>query len=173
MSKSPVITVKEKFGDKAKLLAAIQPLTDDALWLPRLNEGKGLARVSNAKLLRLYAVLSEVKTRFGSRQKLIDAICEVEKRAKDEGYKKRLSAYPAPRLYDLYRSSARRHGVRVPAMEPIAALPGAASASSAKAAPAKAKAAPKAKAEDAKAKPKAPAAKEKAAAAPKRAPKAK
>jgi hypothetical protein len=112
MSKSPASVVKEKFGDKAKLVAAFSSFTRDDLWVARLNDKKGLARVSNAKLLRLLGVLTEVKKKFGNRFKLIDAICEIEKRTKDEGYKKRLGAYPVPRLYDLYRSVGRRKGVK-------------------------------------------------------------
>jgi hypothetical protein len=108
MQKSPAAIVKEKFGDKAKLVAALSPLTEDDLWLPRVNKNKGLERVSNAKLLRLHRVLSEVKDKFGSRGKLIDAVCDLEKRTKDEGYKKRLGEYPVPRLYDHYRALAKR-----------------------------------------------------------------
>ncbi|HEX9294508.1 MAG TPA: hypothetical protein VF881_01700 [Polyangiaceae bacterium] len=113
MSKSPAAIVKQQFGDKAKLVAALGPFTDDDLWVKRVNETKGLSRVSNAKLLKLYNVLSAVKEKFGNRLKLIDAICEIEKRAKDEGYKNRLQAYAIPRLYDLYRSVARRAGMTV------------------------------------------------------------
>jgi hypothetical protein len=113
MSKSPSALVKEHFGDKSKLVAALGPLTNEDLWTPRVNEAKGLARVSNAKLLRLYKVLSAVKEKFGTRLKLVDAICEIDKRTKDEGYKKRLLEYPVPRLYDLYRSSAKRAGVAI------------------------------------------------------------
>jgi hypothetical protein len=161
MSKSPITTVKEKFGDKASLIAALTPLTDEALWLPRVNASKGLARASNAKLLHLHAVLSEVKHRFGSRAKLIDAICDAEKRSKDEGFKSRLAAYPAPRLLDLYRASARRHGIKI---EPMPKSATAAGESKAKAAAPKAKAAAKAAP---KGETKAPASKKAAAAAPK------
>jgi hypothetical protein len=63
-TKTPLALVKEKFGDKAKLVEAVQKLAaDDALWLSRTNEDKGLAHVSNAKLLRLHATFSEVKTK--------------------------------------------------------------------------------------------------------------
>jgi hypothetical protein len=116
MNKSPAAIVKQHFGDKAKLVAALGPLTHDDLWVPRVNETKGLARVPNAKLLRLFNVLSTVKEKFGNRFKLVDAICEIEKRSKDEGFKKRLLDYPVPRLYDLYRSSAKRAGVAVEAL---------------------------------------------------------
>lgn len=113
MSKSPAAIVKQQFGDKAKLVAALAPLTHEDLWVGRVNEAKGLARVSNAKLLRLFGILSAVKEKFGTRLKLVDAICEIEKRTQDEGYKKRLSTYPVPRLYDAYRAAARRAGIAV------------------------------------------------------------
>lgn len=106
--KSPHSIVKEKFGDKQKLVAAVEKLADGDLWLARTNESKGLAHVSNAKLLRLHATFSTVKDKFGTRGKLIDAILDLEKRAKDEGYKGRISAYPVPRLYDMFRSLEKR-----------------------------------------------------------------
>jgi hypothetical protein len=119
MSKSPAAIVKQQFGDKAKLVAALGPLTNDDIWVNRVNATKGLERVSNAKLLRLFTVLSAVKEKFGTRAKLVDAICEIEKRSKDEGFKTRLLAYPVPRLYDTYRSAAKRAGIRVEAPTPV------------------------------------------------------
>jgi hypothetical protein len=148
MNKSPAALVKEHFGDKAKLVAALGPFTNDDLWVPRVNETKGLARVTNAKLLRLFSVLSAVKEKFGTRFKLVDAICEIEKRSKDEGYKKRLLDYPVPRLYDLYRSTAKRAGIAVEAPKPLGSkTPAKADSGEApkpKAPKAEAKAAPKA-----------------------------
>jgi hypothetical protein len=138
-TKSPLARVKEQFGDKEKLVAAVEKLGGEDLWVARTNENKGLAHVSNAKLLRLHRVLSEVKEKFGTREKLVDAILELEKRTKDAGYKQRLSAWPVPRLYDTYRSTAKRHGV-------AAASASAAKPKAAAAAPAKAKKAPAKKA---------------------------
>ena len=107
-SKTPLALVKEKFGDKEKLVAAVEKLTGEDLWVARVNKDKGLAHVSNAKLLRLLATLTEVKDKFGTREKLIDAILELEKRTKDAGYRQHLSAWPVPRLYDVYKSTAKR-----------------------------------------------------------------
>jgi hypothetical protein len=108
---SPLNLVKEKFGDKAKLVAELEKFTNDGdLWVNRTNQSKGLAHASNAQLLRLHRTFSEVKEKFGSRAKLIDAICEVEKRTKDEGYKTRLGAYPVPRLWDMYKAASKRSG---------------------------------------------------------------
>jgi hypothetical protein len=107
--KSPLATLKEKFGDKKKLVAELEKFTKgDDLWVSRTNESKGLAHVSNAKLLRLHQTFTAVKEKFGTRAKLIAAIADLEKRAKDEGYKTRLGNYPVPRLWDMYQSASKR-----------------------------------------------------------------
>jgi hypothetical protein len=108
MKKTPLSAAKERFTSKEKLVEAVQKLATDDLWLDRVNGAKGLARVSNAKLLRLHDILTSVKKDFGTRGKLIDAILTLEKRSKDAGYKTRLEAYPLPRLVDLHGSVARR-----------------------------------------------------------------
>lgn len=110
MKTSPLQQVKGHFGDKAKLISAVQALTTDALWLDRVNQNKGLAKVSNAKLLRLHAALSRAKQEFGTRDKLIGAVLELGKLGKDEGYKARLAGYPVPRLLDLHDSFGKKSG---------------------------------------------------------------
>ncbi len=134
MSKSPLAITKEKFGDKAKLIAAVEALATDDLWLKRTRKEEGLEHVSNAKLLRLHATFSAVKDQFGTREKLVSAILDLEKRGKDDGYKSRLTAYPVPRLFDLYKSTKKRNGAAAPA------APAAAKGDAKKAAPAKAEA---------------------------------
>jgi hypothetical protein len=110
--KSPLAVVKERFGEKKKLVEALKAFTNEDLWMGRLSSDrggeKGLDRISNAKLLRLHATFTAVKDKFGTRAKLIDSICDLEKRAKDDGFKKRLSAYPVPRLFDLYTAASKR-----------------------------------------------------------------
>ena len=108
MKTSPLQAVKERFGDKAKLVSAVKALATDDLWLPRVNEAKGLERISNSKLLRLHDTLSRVKKDFGSRGKLIDSILSLTRRQKDVGMKGRLESLPTPRLVDLQTSAARR-----------------------------------------------------------------
>ena len=107
-TKSPLALVKERFQDKDGLLKAVRELANDQLWVDRLDADKGLDSVSNKKLLRLHAVLSEVKSQFGSRDKLIDAILTQEKRSKDDGFKSRLSRFSTPRLFDMHKAGARR-----------------------------------------------------------------
>jgi hypothetical protein len=102
MKTSPIQQVKANFGDKAKLVSAVQALATDALWLDRVNPDKGLGKVSNTKLLRLHAALTRAKEQFGSRDGLIGAVLTLGKRGNDEGYKARLAGYPVPRLLDLH-----------------------------------------------------------------------
>jgi hypothetical protein len=143
---SPLATLKEKFGDKSKLVAELEKFTkNDDLWVSRTNEDKGLAHVSNAKLLKLHRTFSEVKEKFGTRAKLIDAICELEKRPKDEGYKTRLGAYPVPRLFDLYKSVAKRTAPKAAPKKKAPAAPKKPVVKKAAAKPAAKKAAAKAK----------------------------
>lgn len=101
-AKSPLALVKEKFGDKEKLVLALEKLTAEDLWVARTNKEKGLAHVSNSKLLRLYALFTEVKEKFGTREKLIDALLALENRSKDQGLRQKYVAWPVPRLYDAY-----------------------------------------------------------------------
>src|SRR6516225_5943824 len=117
---TPLAIVKEQFGEKAKLVEALEKLTGEALWVSRTNKDKGLAHVSNAKLLRLHATFTTVKEKFGTREKLIDAILELEKRGKDTGLRQKLLQWPVPRLFDAYKSAAKRHAVVAPSAVPTA-----------------------------------------------------
>jgi hypothetical protein len=107
-TKSPLSIVKERFQDKDGLLKAVRELVTDELWVDRLDADKGLDSVSNKKLLRLHSVLTAVKSQFGSRDKLVEALMTRENRSKDDGYKVHLSRLSTPRLLDLHRAGERR-----------------------------------------------------------------
>lgn len=107
MKKTPASQVKERFESKEKLVAAVQKLATAELWADRVNSAKGLGRVSNAKLVRLHDTLTDAKKRFGSRDKLISSIVELNKRVKDKGYAEKLGAYPLPQLLDLHAAATR------------------------------------------------------------------
>lgn len=119
MKKTPKQIVTERFKSKEDLLKAVNKLATSELWLDRTNGEKGLEHVSNAKLLRLHAVLEDAKKRFGSRDKLILAIQTLEKRSKDDGYKAKLSQYPLPRLIDVHDAAARRTQRASKAAKPV------------------------------------------------------
>lgn len=126
MAKSPLARVKDQFKDKASLVSAVEKLAGADLWVSRTNKDKGLAHVSNAKLLRLHATFTEVKAKFGTRDKLVAAVLELEKRSKDTGMLHKLSEWPVPRLWDVYKSAAKRqaHGAAAPkASDGAAAAP--------------------------------------------------
>jgi hypothetical protein len=108
MKKPPLRLVKDSFQSKEKLVEAVQKLATADLWIDRVNSEKGLARVANGKLVRLHAILTDAKQRFGSRDKLIAAILDLEKRSKDAGYKARLEQYPLPRLLDTHQVADRK-----------------------------------------------------------------
>ena len=107
MKKTPVSQVKERFESKDKLVAAVQKLATADLWSDRVNSAKGLGRVSNAKLVRLHDTLTDAQKRFGSRDKLIGSIVELNKRVKDKGFAAKLAAYPLPQLLDLHAAATR------------------------------------------------------------------
>jgi hypothetical protein len=108
MNQAPIVVVKERYKSKDQLVAAVQELANAELWLDRVNENKGLGRVSNRKLLRLHELLSFAKKEFGSREKLVEAILALESRGKDQGMKSKLESWPLPRLVDRWRVANRR-----------------------------------------------------------------
>jgi hypothetical protein len=107
-TKSPLSIVKEKFQDKESLLKAFRELATEDLWIDRVGQEKGLDAVSNKKLLRLHTILTDVKGKFGSRAKLVEAILTQENRTKDDGRKTGLGRWSTPRLWDHYRAGEKR-----------------------------------------------------------------
>jgi hypothetical protein len=108
MKKTPLEEVKEKFGSKENLVKELKGIFDKGkLFQDRLNEDKGL-RVSNAKLLKLHKVATEVQERFGAREKLVDDLVKVLGREKDGDFKSRFENWGLPRLWDYYQAVSKR-----------------------------------------------------------------
>ena len=107
---TPSKTVKDRFGDKKKLVDALKPFLGEDLWVGRENKDKGLSRISNAKLVRLFDTFTAVQSKWGTRGKLIDAILDAEGRQKDAGYKAKIESWPVPRLYDKWKSASKKSG---------------------------------------------------------------
>lgn len=109
MKKSPLAEVKERFGSKENLVKELKGLFDKGkLFEDRLNPDKGIALVSNAKLLKLHRVANEVTERFTTRANLIDDLARTLKREKDQGLKERFEKWGLPRLWDYYESVSKR-----------------------------------------------------------------
>ncbi len=124
MPKSPLAIVTERFKDKAALIDAVKALATDELWIDRVNEDKGLPRISNRKLVHLHDVLSQVKKDHGSRSKLIDALVESEKRSKDAGYRTHLEKLSTPALFARLTVTKKRNAPKkAPQPKPAAAAP--------------------------------------------------
>jgi hypothetical protein len=132
MPKSPLSQVKDEFGGKDKLVDQLVSLleTDET----KEDLRKRLLGVANGKLLRLHRIASAVKTKFGSREKLIEGAAAALGRGKDKDYVASLARYSTPRLVDMQQVAERK-------TKRAAAKPAAAKKPAAKAkAPAKAKA---------------------------------
>lgn len=137
MPKSPLAIVTERFKDKAALIDAVKALATDDLWIDRVNEDKGLPRISNRKLVHLHDVLSQVKKDHGSRSKLIDALLESEKRSKDAGYRARLEKLSTPALFAQLTVANKRNAPKKARQPKAAAAPKKAAPKKAAKAPAK------------------------------------
>lgn len=119
MKLSPLQAAKKRFGieesnstlarkaAKEKLVDAVQKLSDEGLWIDRVNGDKGLMAVSNRKLLRLLEVLESVKA-AGGREKLVAALSQAAGRAKDPSYKVRFERWSTPRLWDHYSAAQKK-----------------------------------------------------------------
>jgi hypothetical protein len=85
----------------AKALASSLAFGDDSA---DAVEGR-LKTASNTQLLRLQKVVETVKSKWGSRDKLIAAIVDHGKKSKDKDYVAKLSTYSLPHLVDLARAT--------------------------------------------------------------------
>jgi hypothetical protein len=109
MAKSPFQQVKDRFGSKEALVKELKALVEKSdLFIKKFNESKGLERVSNLKLLRLHRIAQEVQEKFGTREKLVGALIELEGRVKDADYRKRFEKYTVGRLLDAYKAAQKR-----------------------------------------------------------------
>lgn len=74
---SPLHTVKTEFGSKEALVEKLTPLLDRDADESEEEFKDRLLRVSNRKLLRLWSREQDLRSRFGSRESLVDQIVEM------------------------------------------------------------------------------------------------
>lgn len=108
MKKSPLAQVKETFGSKEKLVDALLGIPSSIL--ERLDGEekddfkKRLLAASNKKLLKLHELSQSIKKQWGSKEKLVDALLALQKRAKDLDLRTKLLSKPLGWLHDRLQS---------------------------------------------------------------------
>jgi hypothetical protein len=107
--KSPLQRVKDEFGDKEKLVDRLLGVIHLGGADREAAKAKLLA-VSNQKLLRMLDTASEIKSKYGSPEKLVESVAAALGKAKDRAYVEKLAAMvkrsPA-RVLDLLRSAKK------------------------------------------------------------------
>lgn len=106
---TPLRQVTERFGSKENLVKELKTLFDKSdVFVKKLSEATDLAGVSNAKLLRLHALATELKEKFGSRKDLVDKYVAMVGKADAAALKEKLAAQPIGKLMDLYRAAEKK-----------------------------------------------------------------
>src|SRR6516225_9530760 len=108
--KSPLARQKDEHESKEKLVDRVISLLGS---ITKSDEDKDtlkarLLAASNKKLLRLHDVSNEIKSKYGSVEKLVDAVGAALGRAKDAPYLAKLMTLAPARLLDLAKSAEKR-----------------------------------------------------------------
>ena len=107
MAKNKRITpreiVIEKFGSKEDLAKKLAGTLDRPEGVTEVDFVRRLKRQKNTKLMRLFEISESVESKYGSKEKLVDAIAERIGHATDKDYKAHLMSLNIARLYDLRR----------------------------------------------------------------------
>ena len=109
MKKSPLQQVRDEFGSKAELASKLVPLLDRRDGESDDEFERRIRTSSNRQLLRLWRAEERVKSDFGGKDKLVDAIVAFKFGASDPGpYRGKLMKQSKTRLLDLHDSLAKR-----------------------------------------------------------------
>jgi hypothetical protein len=103
---TPLAKVKRLHGSKESLIDA---LAADLARESGDSKDELTARLTgapNTKLLRLHAAMASVREKYGSKDKLIQAISKARGHGKDQDYAAKLQSYSIPRLLDMARSAS-------------------------------------------------------------------
>lgn len=108
--KSPLARQKDEHESKEKLVDRVLTVLGS---ITKNDEDKDalkarLLAASNKKLLRLHEVGSEIKSKYGSVDKLAEAVGAALGRAKDAPYIAKLKTYTPSRLLDMVKAGEKR-----------------------------------------------------------------
>ena len=108
--KAPIAQMREKFTDKESLVDRLLSVIE--LGSASKDDTKTrLLAVSNKKLLRLFEVASEIKSKHGGNDGLAEATAKANGKAKDAAYidkLKKLAQKSPARVLDLFRAAGKR-----------------------------------------------------------------
>lgn len=98
--KTPKQLLAEKYGTRQDLVAKILPLIGGGD-----TEKKALMGTTNAKLIRIFEVASEVSKRYGGKSGLIDAIAKLQfvGGKPNAGWREKMNDLSVKRLFDKHR----------------------------------------------------------------------
>ncbi|MFH0902545.1 MAG: hypothetical protein V2A73_18095 [Pseudomonadota bacterium] len=105
--RSPLQMVKEQFGSKDTLVEKVLGLVEHGeVAKDELKER--LLKASNKKLLRLAETAESIRSQYGSKEALANAVAGMLGKAKDISYVKRIGKYTSGRLLDMARTLAKK-----------------------------------------------------------------
>ncbi len=108
VKETPLAKVKRLHGSKEKLVETVVDMLGKESSDESPAELKArLSAASNQKLLRLHASLVEIKDKYGSKDQLVQALCDAKGKGKDGDYVSKLGSYSIHRLLDMMRSASR------------------------------------------------------------------
>lgn len=99
---TPLQTVKTQFRNKEGLVEKLMPILDRGADESANEFKERLMRVSNKKLLRLWAREQRLRGEFGSRETLVDNIVTKRLKRTDADYRNKLLGLGTGRLLSLH-----------------------------------------------------------------------
>ena len=138
---SPIARMKAEHKDKETLVDHILDVVERGETDKDTLKAK-LLGASNSKLLRLFDAAREVKTTFGSKEKLAEATATAIGKAKDKDFVGRIAKFAPSRLLSIFHAASPKAKVEAKTQKSKAAKAPVAAKAKAKA-PAKAKTASK------------------------------
>ena len=103
---TPVEEVRERFGSKEELAKKVMKVVEKDDDVDDDEFERQILSASNRQLLRLFEVHEIVKGRFGSKEKLVDAIVKLKFSEGNAPYRDKLLTLRSTRLLDLHSTLA-------------------------------------------------------------------
>jgi hypothetical protein len=103
---TPLAQVKRLHSSKEGLIEALAGDLARETGDSKDSVKERLAGAPNTKLLRLHQALTSLRDKYGSKDKLIQALSQARGHGKDRDYAAKLQTYSIPRLLDMMRAAS-------------------------------------------------------------------